>query len=192
MAGLMNSGSTIIPRITTENDDEIAISGVAVVRDFALLDFVEEEDMAGYLWLLENAAGTQVPIEADGGHITFSTAKSRARLSFRETEGRLVCHVKLKVEGSIEGAVFMGEKLFDDNKLSEYQAAFAEKINDEIVEIFHTFQDLGVDGLGLQEILRKRHWPIYQRHADNWHTSFAETTLVTEVDVIIRNTGAVK
>jgi len=201
VAGLMVDGSAVIPRIMLdgkEDDDaedskgdEFAISGIALIRDFALTGHIAEDAMGGYLWFLENAAGTQIAIDVDEGHLTFLTTKSKAGARFYENDGKLHCHVTLKAEGSIEGAVFLKDRLFDAEVLTAHENAFAAKIHEELADIFYAFQEAGVDGLGLHELIRKHRWALYQRF-DNWPQAFAEMIFTADVDVKIHNTGAVK
>ena len=192
-SGLMADGSAVIPKIAIEDDeDELAIGGIAVVRNFALAGHVEEEDMGGLLWVLKNAAGTQIPIEESGGHITLLVANSKARLNFYEEGGKIHCNVRLKAEGSIEGAAFMDDRLFDADALAGYEAIFGDEIQDKIGEIFYIFQDKGVDGLGLHEQVRKKEWRLYQRYENDWPQAFREMALSLDVEVKIRNTGAIK
>jgi len=119
-------------------------------------------------------------------------AGSKARLSFYEENGKIHCKVRLKAEGSIEGSAFMDSRLFDAQALANYEAIFSDKIQDKIGEIFHIFQDIGVDGLGLHEQVRKKEWKLYQRHEDDWPQAFREMALSLDVEVKIRNTGAIK
>jgi len=193
---LQNNHSVVIPKITLDGegeDAEITISGVAVVRDFALAGYIPEDDMAGFLWLMENGAGAQVAIDVEDGHMTFLVQKSKMRLSLGQENGQLHCIANLRTEGSIEGARFMEDYLFDTDTMQQLQDDFAQKIRNEIEEIFYIFQhDFGVDGFGLKELMRKKYPQLYKAYEADWRTAFEEMVLVTEVDVVIRNTGPVK
>ncbi|MCL2397218.1 MAG: Ger(x)C family spore germination protein [Defluviitaleaceae bacterium] len=188
--------SAVIPKITLEgegDEEEVTIGGVAVVRDFARVGYIDEEDMRGFLWLTENGAGTQIAIETESGHTTMLTSKSRARMDFYEEGGRLHCLARLNVEGSIEGALFMEEQLFDADNLAALEERFAGKIQGEMEDIFRILQkDFAVDGFGLKEKLRKKQWGLYQKYEEDWPLAYDEMIFVARVDLTIRNTGAVK
>ena len=196
ITSLQNDYSAVIPKITLDGEGEeveVTISGVAVVSDFALADYIPEDDMAGFLWLMENGAGAQVAIDAGDGHITLLVQKSKHRFSFEETNGKLHCIAQLHAEGSIEGARFMDSYFFDMQTMQQLQDDFAQKIASEIEEIFDIFQnDFGVDGFGLKELMRKRYPQLYEVYGADWRDAFENMVLVTEVDVLIRNTGSVK
>ncbi|MDR2182599.1 MAG: Ger(x)C family spore germination protein [Clostridiales bacterium] len=205
---LRSTGSAVIPKITLEEEDdkgedesqpEIIISGVAVLRDFTLADYVPNEDMAGFLWIMADAAGSQVAVDAGGGHITFLVHKSKATLDFDSNGpgGRAHCRVKLRAEGAIEGARFMEDYLYDTETMRQLQNRFADKIHDEIYDILRIFQqDLGVDGFGLKERLRKKNRRLHERCLDeahgDWQAAFENMAFAVDADVIIRNTGPVK
>ena len=207
--GLRDTKGAVIPRVTLKEDDnkdddseeekdkEVAISGVAVLRDFVLAGYVPEEDMAGFLWLMENAAGAQVATEVEEGHITLLVQKSKTKFCIDELDGQLHCTAILHVEGSIEGARFMEDYLYDTQIIKKLQEDFAGKIREEVEDIWKIFQkDLGVDGFGLKELLRKREWPLYQlymnKKRDDWQAVFEDMGFAVKVDVLIRNTGSVK
>jgi len=201
--GLRSTESAVIPRVKLEEEEEskeVEISGVAVLRDFALAGHIDDDDMSGFLWLMEDASGAQVAVESGDGHITLLVQRSKAKLDFGESESdrrHLYCTIELRVEGSIEGARFMDDNLYDTEVMQQLQNDFAIKICEEIEDILHIFQqDLGVDGFGLKEMLRKKNWQLYQAHMlqaeGDWQTVFEGTTFVVDVDVIIRNAGAVK
>lgn len=192
---LLNSESALIPKITLEEgegeDKTTAISGVAVVRDFALAGYIEEEAMRGFLWLMENGAGTRIPIEVEGGHVTFLTAKSKPKLSFYEEDGRLNCLVKLKAQGSIQGA--SSDKAIDASSIAAWQEDFAKKIKTEIEESFDILRtEFAIDGLGIKDLLRKKERDLYQEYGSDWSKTFEHMSLVTDIEVLITNTGSTK
>ena len=194
-ANLRNDRSVIIPKIDLSDDEEteISIGGVAVVKDFSLAGYIPEESTGGFLWLKENAAGTRVAIDVEGGHITLLVSKSKPKLDFYEEGGRLYCLAKLKIEGSIEGARFVEEDLFETGKIMALQQDFAEKIHKEIEETFYVLQqDFAVDGFGLKEQLRKKKWRLYQAYGPVWESIFEDIQLDAEINLTIRNTGAIK
>jgi len=195
--GMRDTQSAVIPKIALE-DDEVAISGVAVLRGFELAGTVDDEEMAGFLWIMGDAIGTQIAIEAgksEGhGHITFLAATSRTKLSFKELDGRLHCIIKIKTEGSIEGARFMEDYLYNTATMLKLQKNFATKIQNEIESTINIFQqDLAVDGFGIKEQLRKKDWRLYQKYNDqDWQDTFKDMQFTINVDVTIRNAGSVK
>ena len=197
---LRDTQSAVIPKVGLEKngeEEEVAISGVAVLKDFELAGYIPDEDMAGFLWLMEDAAGAQVAVEAGDGHITLLVQSSKVKISFGGQDGQLHCKVKLRAEGSIEGARFMEDYLYDTQTMDKLQKDFANKIRKEIEDIWIVFQqDLGVDGFGLKEALRKKDWRLYQAYLrqaqGDWQAAFEDMILTTNVDVIIRNTGPIK
>ena len=202
--GLRGTQSAVIPKVSLEEEGEgretskdVAISGVAVLKDFVLAGYVPDEDMAGFLWLMENAAGAQVAVDTGNGSITLLVQNSKVKISFGEADGQLHCMVKLRAEGSIEGASFMEDYFYEAETMQQLQKDFAGKIREEIEEILRVFQqNLGVDGFGLKEQLYKKDWRLYQEYLDrarcDWQTAFEDMAFRVDVDVTIRNAGPVK
>jgi len=213
---LLISGSVLIPLITLDSDEdddsaedadngdksadagdkEVIISGVAVVRDYVLSGRIEQSCMGGFLWLKQDAAGTRVVLEKsdNDSRLTFLTRHSKARKHFIEENGVLHCRIALNVEGGIQAADYLGDSglHFDSQGMAAYEDDFAAKIKAEAEELFEQLQELGVDGLGLKEALRKKDRTLYRKFASNWHTTYAEMVFKVDVNVKIRNAGAIK
>jgi len=196
ISSLESDHSVVIPKISLEGEgeeQEIIIGGVAVVKDFCLAGYVDEEKMEGFLWMMENAAGASVSIDIERGHMTYLVEKSKVKISFYEKNGHLHCLVRLNTKGSIEGARFMGDSLFDAGKITELQQQFADEIYSQTEETINVFHDeFGVDGFGLKEILRKKEWKLYEKYAEDWEESFENMDVTIDVDVTIGNTGSIK
>jgi hypothetical protein len=167
----------IIPKITiinTDKEEELKIGGVAVLKDYAFKGFVDEDDMAGYLWLTENAAGLRI-VQNDA---TLLIEKSKPKISFfkKENEDKLYCLAEVKVRGYLEGG--------PQNNLQNPETIFAQKIEKEIEQIFNILQnEYNTDGLRLTEQLRKRH----PRLCNGQNT--ADIELIPRVNLTIRNVG---
>jgi len=216
---LLTSGGVLIPLITLESDDEadndddggstdnsdsetdsadkeVIINGVAVVRDYALEGYISQDDMRGFLWLAESAAGTRVALETDSGHVTMLISTSSVRYGFSEKDVALVCRVTLKAEGSIQGMDYAdrADALFGPDKMVMYQSDFADEIRAEAMAVLDILQDYAVDGLGLKERLRKKDRALFHRFASDgdWCAAYESMAFEVDVDVVIRNAGAVK
>ena len=193
--GLRDTACAVIPKVAIE-DEEVVISGVAVLKDFTLAGHIPDEDMAGFLWLMENAAGAQVAVETTGNGlptpITLLVQQSKAKFAFDAADGRLFCAIKLRAEGSIEGARFMDDHLYDAQTMQQLQNDFANTIRDEILDILHVFQgDFGVDGFNLRNLLHKKDHRLFQAFLP-WQAAFEDMVFSVDVDVLIRNAGPVK
>ena len=194
ISGLRASGGAVIPKVTVK-DDTAVIAGVMVLSDYSLKGYIEEEAMAGYLWLMANGAGSHVAIDADDGHTTLLVEKSSTKLRFSIDEGgssdsgglRLLAD--FNAHGSIEGARFYDSGRHDEEKINGLQRSFEDKIKAEIEEIFFIFRDdFGFDGLGLRELMRKGYPRLYEMYGGDFINAFRDMEIFVEADVLIRNT----
>ncbi|MCL2574348.1 MAG: Ger(x)C family spore germination protein [Defluviitaleaceae bacterium] len=179
---LRDTHSAVIPKVSVKKDGEsegVAISGVAVLKNYKLEDCIEDEVMAGYLWLMEDAAGTQIAVKYNDEYTTLFVQNSKPKLNIYEHNGKLGCYVRLRAEGSIEGG---------NGNANNLQQDFANEIYREIEETIRIFRDeLGVDGFGLKERLRKTNWGLYQKYGNDWQRAFEGMEFTVDIDVVIRN-----
>ena len=189
---LRDTACAVIPKVAIE-DEEVVISGVAVLKDFTLAGYIPDEGMAGFLWLMENAAGAQVAVnDAAGAPITLLVQQSKSKFSFAAAGDHLLCTIKLRAEGSIEGARFMDDQLYDAQTMRQLQSDYADKIREEVKAILHVFQsDFGVDSFNLRNLLHKKDHRLFQAHLP-WQEAFESMVFSVDVDVLIRNAGPVK
>jgi len=176
-ADFRNSGTTIIPKVTLEgegDDAEIKIGGVALLKNQSLAGFIDEEQMAGYLWIKENAQGLQLTADS----ATIKIERSKPKIRFIEENGRLICNIKVDVTARLEAG----------RNSEEAARNFELKIKSEMQETFRVFQKkYTADGFGLQEILRKHHPNLYKKYAKNWDRTFAQMRFTTDIELKIRH-----
>ncbi|MCL2575412.1 MAG: Ger(x)C family spore germination protein [Defluviitaleaceae bacterium] len=168
------SGTSIIPKVTIDKDDEIKIGGVALIKNHALTGFLTPDDMAGYLWMRENAVGLQLTSDS----ATIKIERSKPKISFVEYSGTLLCYAKIEAVAGLEAG----------KNNPQVVEEFQRKIERDITETFRIFQEVYIsDGLELREILRKHYPKLYDKYGGDWEKTFAHIRFVTKVDLEIRH-----
>lgn len=181
---------TVIPQIE-KNDDEINLSGMAVMKDFKLAGFLDEKETRGYLWLNGGCKDAMIIAPYEDGYIPLRIAQNRSKLRFYDDEG-LVCHAIVNVEGNIAEYTFTGQS-FDDKTLQSLGDLFAEIIENEISATVRRMQeDFAADGYLFKEKLRKKNYPLFLQVIEDWENAYANMKIIPEAHVKITGAGAIR
>jgi|GEM_PF-1407818 len=188
---LRQTGHAIIPKLATDNGN-VKLNGVAVIKDFKLVDWLNGSSIKGYLWVLGKGEGITISVEANDTFVPLNINKNTKKVTFRENNDQLICEINLKINGTIEGYNFTEVGLFDENLLDELSRKYEEVITNEVKETFHLFQDVYmIDGFEFFEMLRKRDNDLYEKFKDLKGTPEA---MVLDINVVveIKSIGAIK
>ena len=188
---LNTTGDIIIPRISIE-DDEIRLSGAAVVKDAALAGWLNEAETRGLLWLRGEGVGTILtahlpsPTAEKPLHVPFRTLRNRRTLSFHESADGLVCRLTLRATGSIEELTVSPDMLISDDILHILSQKFEAEITREAAQTFALFQtEYGVDAADFLRTLYKQNPGLYRKYVQDPEDAFRQMTLEADVHVTI-------
>ena len=182
---MRTSGAALIPKVTV-TDNELKLSGAAVIKDFKLTGFLDEKQGRGYLWATGRADGAILEAAFEGRLVPLRIIRTRANTTFQEENGQIHCRIDVHARGSIDGYAF-GKKTFENRaNITTLEQACANLIADEIVALTHHLQhNVQADALQLKEQLRKHNPHLYTQHADNWDTIFQHMHIFPDVRVIL-------
>ncbi|MDR1914532.1 MAG: Ger(x)C family spore germination protein [Clostridiales bacterium] len=195
ISDLRSTGDTLIPIISADTTDEesgsghIGIGGCAVIKDFKLSRYLNEEETRGYMWLTADNHGSVVN---SPDNIPLRVYHSKPRISFENINGKINCHVKLSVKGSIDEYNFSEEDLDAPFRLEEYAAAFENIIADEIKNTADILRRNGADVYCFKEMLRKKDYKLYADIEQEFETHFRDMVIIPYVNVDIISVGTIK
>jgi len=180
---LRRTGHAIIPRIAIEND-EIKLSGAAVLKDGALAGWLDEAETRGLLWLRGEGKNALLTVEYDGAIVPLQAVHCARELSFAEDGKRIVCRVGIQVSGSVEEMRAGFDEMIDEADLEALARLFAEQIEQEVLATFDKLQtEFGMDGLDLRNELYKRNPALLARFDADWDGTFAG--MAAEVSAVV-------
>ncbi len=189
---LRSTNTAIIPKIAVK-DNEIKLGGAAVIKDFKLKGFLDDEKMSGYLLFKDKANGAQITIPYENSYIPLRIDKTKVNLNFSEDGYGLILQADFVISGNIEEYMFNNQKTLTREKLINLSEKFSEKIKSEVEDTFSYFQNiLYVDGYLLKDYLRKHDYDLYKKYEEDWDTAFEETIFDPKVIVQITGTGSIK
>lgn len=183
--------SAIIPRIEIE-EGHVKLNGVAVIRDMQLVDWLSETDVRGYLWFLGKGEGLTISTKYQNVYIPLKISQNKAKLNFKEENGRIICQLNLNLEGTIEGYNLTSQGLYNEEILARLTEKYEKIIGEEIKTTFNIFyKDLLIDGFNFAETIRKKNNDIYLKYK-NKEELLNNIDIDLDINVEIKSIGSIK
>ncbi|AIS53413.1 spore germination protein GerLC [Thermoanaerobacter kivui] len=188
------NGNAIIPKIVAGKED-IKIAGSAIIKNYRLVGWMEDDENMGYMWLTGLVKGGDVSIimPGDGENIKvpFNISNVSRRRSVKEENGKIVYEVKLEVEGDITEYTFEKHgKMMETNVLNVMEKKTSERIKQMTKKAIDRFQkDLKVDMLGVGDYIEKHNPTLWEKVGKNWNDIFPDIEIKVDVSSHVRRIG---
>ena len=157
-----------------------------VVSDYAFIDSLTNKQEEGVLLLQGKGKGAVIDGIWQNNVIPMWIYKNKSKLHFSEENKKLVCHVKINLEGSAEGSKLEGENIF--TSLEEIENIFEIIIKSEIENTIALAQKkYKKDIFDIASKLKKQKYQLYQKYGEN----IENIDFNVDVSVKIRTIGVV-
>lgn len=188
------NGNAIIPKIIA-GKDEIKIAGSAIIKNYKLAGWMEDDENMGYMWLTGLVKGGDISISMPGDgeeiKIPFNISNVIRRRDVEEKNGKIIYRVKLEVEGDITEYTFErhGEMMKDD-LLNVIERKTSDEIKKMTQKAINRFQkELKVDMLGIGDYIEKYHPSLWEKVGKDWDKIFPEVEIKVDVTSHVRRIG---
>lgn len=190
---LRATGNGMIPKIKIESG-ELKLGGAAIIKDFKLDGWLNDEQLRGYLWFRGDASGAEINAGYEGDNIPIRIMGNKSHVSLYEEDTTIKCKVEVYAEGSIEEyKIDNHSTLFSNEKLQSIQTGCEQIIAEELLKSHRILRDdFHVDAYGFKEHLRKFNYDLYLKYSQDWDSVYSRLEIIPYVKVIIRNTGSIK
>ncbi len=189
---LRETSCAIVPEIKILGN-EAKISGASVIKDYELAGHLNDEQTRGYLWFKGDADGAEITAQLENRFIPIRIEKCRSNVSFKEEDDKIKCYLKVSAEGTLEEYSIGDSSLFSDEMLSDLEIMYERIIEKEIKETEGLFKNnYKADGFGYKGLIKKLNYDLYNKSIADWDSAFNKTEIVANINVTIRNTGAIK
>ena len=191
ISSLRVTNSCIIPKIVLE-DDELKISGNYLLKDYKIVDTIDDETLLYYLIFNEDAINRIVTINFENKNIPLEIIKNKTDIQISEKNNKINITANIKINGHVEEFILENDS-FDSIYLNRAEEVFAKKIESEISEIYDIFyNEYNCDELKLLEHIRKFNYDIYENMIFNNDDVFSDLEFEVNADIAITNTGTKK
>ncbi len=180
-----SEGNSILPKISA-TEQGIKIGGGIVVSDYAFIDSLTNKQEEGVLLLQGKGKGAVIDGIWQNNVIPMWIYKNKSKLHFSEENNKLICHIKINLEGSAEGSKLEGENIF--TSLEEIENIFEIIIKSEIENTIALAQKkYKKDIFDIASQLKKQNYQLYQKYGEN----VENINFDVDVSVKIRTIGVV-
>lgn len=188
---LYATGSAIVPSVEIENSF-VKVNGIAVIKNFKLIELLSKSQIKGYLWVIGGGEGLSVSTKYNDVYVPLNINKNKTEINFKEENGNLICEVNINIVGSIEGYNFDYNGVFDETLIQGLSESYEDIIEQEIHEVFNLFQNnYLIDVFEFTEMVRKKNNDIYRKFETD-EDLFQNMQLKTNVSVNIKSIGSIK
>lgn len=180
--------ATNLQKTTTEA--LLAADGLAVIRDGALVDWIESTNARGVIWVLDKAKSTDITLKWKGKENALSVVpiRSKTKVSTIFKNGKPVINIKLENEGWISEANTAIE-LMDPKVIGKIEKLVEKAIKKEILSTVKEAQNLKADIFGFGEGVHKANPKLWKKLEGNWNDYFADLEVNVTVDSYVRREG---
>ncbi len=186
-------GSLVIPKITP-GKDEVKMNSAGVIKDYKLIGYIGDQEVAVYNWLTDKAKGGNIAVEHEDASVAFRhfTFGRDIELS-RVEDGKIYLNYIMETEGSIEEYI-QGKRILDDAVLNEIEDDLEKRIEGESEKLVRKFQqEFRVDLIGARDYLSKYQPKLYKTIEKDYEKYFADSIVIkVTAEVRIRRVGLIK
>ena len=183
LSDLSYSGSTILPVMEIE-DGEISFNGMAVIKDYSLVGYCENEIIKGYNIVREDIMETDITTKFNGIEVPLKVNKKNTNIEFIEDNSKVKCIISIDIEGDVE------EYKNGRVPVSELEKSYKETVSKIIRNSFSYFKnELKTDVMKLSEYCRKKNIKLYKKFGKK--DIFNNMELSENVTVKIKGTGTI-
>jgi Ger(x)C family germination protein len=163
-----SSKVAIVPKIEAE-EDELKLSGAAVLENSKKTGLLSPEELQGYLWAF--CGGNQGAVITAENNSSLAVEKHKTQITFRSAKPAPRVTIDVHVTGKLYG---------------NHPANFETIIAQELSQTAHLLQTTHqTDGYNWLQLLRKKNYPLYKKHAENWDEIFPKLEIIPRVTVEI-------
>jgi len=186
-------GGLVIPKLTPDKD-EVKMNGAGVLKDYKLIGYLGDQEVAVYNWLTDKAQGGNISVEHDDVSVGFRHFTFRRNIELSKVEGgKIYLSYKMETEGSIE-EYMLGKKILDDALLKEIEKELKKRIEGESEKLIKKFQEeFRIDLIGTKDYLSKYQPKLFKTIEKDYDKYFTDNIVIkVTADVHIRRVGLIK
>lgn len=181
--------SSALPVFSLENEKDIQLTGMAIIKDFTIKDYLDNNQMTDIQILRGDIGSCRKAVNKEGHNIDYNIRNVNRDLHIDYEENKLKLKYTIDTEGTLKGYYAEAESL-DSDVIKEIEQQFNESMEKEFQELMDfTRYNLKVDVLDIGSDIRRFHKGIWNEVKDNWPQALENAEISIEVNNDIRNIG---
>lgn len=189
---LKDNGCAILPRIEVK-DEQIALEGAALIKDFKLVGWLSAEEVTQLLFLRQEGMGVELLTPFKDILLKARVLKQTADFEFSEIENKLKMTINIDVKAEIEEYIMSDKSLFDSQLLKQFGDMYEKELNSDIENTLNSVKEqYNTDFFHFEKLLNKKDYKLWQKYSQNWNATFKNMEIEVSSDVNIKNLGITK
>ena len=174
----------------TTTDAYLAADGLAVIKDGALIEWIESKKARGVIWVLDRAKSTDITLSWEGkkNAISMVPIRSKTKVATAFKNGKPIINIKIENEGWISEANAAID-LMDPKTINKIEKLVEKTITKEVLASVKEAQKLKCDIFGFGEGVHKANPKLWKKLEGNWNDYFADLEVNVQVDSYVRREG---
>jgi spore germination protein KC len=186
-------GGLVIP-VVRPDKDEVKMNGAGVLKNYKLIGYLGDQEVAVYNWLTDNTEGGNISVEHQDVSVAFRHFTFRRDIKLNKVEeGKIYLEYKMETEGSIEEYT-MGKKVLDDALLKDIEKDLEKRLIGESEKLIKKFQEeFKIDLIGAGAYLSQHHPKLFKTIEKDYEAYFTDNIVINvSAEVHIRRVGLIK
>jgi Ger(x)C family germination protein len=180
---------SMLPVFSLENENDIQLTGMGVIKDFAIKDYLSNNQMTDVEILKGDVGACRKAVNKDGHNIDYYIKNVDTDLHISYENNKLYLNYTIGTEGTLKGYYTEAEEL-DGEAIAEIEQLFNESMKKDLEEIIDfTRNRLKVDILDIRSDVMRFHRGIWSEIKDNWPEILQNAEVSITVNNDIRNMG---
>ncbi|MEH6908460.1 Ger(x)C family spore germination protein [Neobacillus drentensis] len=177
-----------LTRTTTEAF--LGADGLAVIKDGALIDWIESKKARGVLWVLDKVKSTDITLKWKGKKNALSIVpiRSKTKVSTIFNQGKPVINIKVENEGWISEAN-TAINLMDPKTIEKIEKLTEKAVKKEVQTSIKEAKRLKCDIFGFGDVVHKANPVIWKNLEKDWNNYFADLEVNVKVESYVRREG---
>ena len=190
---IQNTNITTIPEIEINEEGTLKIDGAAVIKDYELVGWLDEDEVRGELFIDGRVYKVPTIVEYEGEYLTYDINQQKRTISFKD-EDKLQAIIKIIVKGNItEYNSSKDQYVFDEKKIAEISKLIEEQIKNQMQKTINTSKTMNTDFLNIGLELYRKHPKLWEKYKQNWDVDeYKKLPIQIDVEVIVQNTGTIE
>ncbi|WP_346889462.1 Ger(x)C family spore germination protein [Clostridium sp. UBA1056] len=180
---------SMLPVFSLENEKDIELKGMAVIKDFTIKDYLNNNQITDIQILRGDIGACRKAINRDGHNIDYYLKNVDKSLHIGYENNKLQLEYVINTEGTLKGYYTEAERL-DSGIIEEIEKQFDESMKKDFEEIINfTSNSLKLDVIDIGSDIRRFHRGIWSEVENNWPEALRTAEISIKVNNDIRNIG---
>ncbi len=160
---LLSTGDSAIPNIQII-DKDIRLSGLIALKDGKYIGYLDDLTTKGALWIIDKKSLGEISIPFEGSYVSTSIFKKKINKDIYEENNKIAIKFNIDIEGNLSEYYLGKNVIVNEEKYKIIEQEISRYVEDEINNAIKNIKSLGVDIIGLKELIRKNRYELYTKY----------------------------